>query len=52
MKYYCPNTGKHIPFDLIERKILERYNESDTVTIEKTFYVVKNCPYCGEEHEI
>ena len=51
MKYYCPNTGKHIPFNLIKRKTLERIDISETVTFAKQCYVVRNCPYCGEEHE-
>ena len=49
--YYCPNTGKRIPYNILRIKELERNVINEHLTIAKEYYFVKKCPYCGKEHD-
>ena len=48
--YFCPNTGKRIPYNILRIKELERNVINEHLTIAKEYYFVKKCPYCGKEH--
>ena len=49
--YFCPNTGKRMPYKALRIKELERNVINEHYTIAKECYCVKKCPYCGKEHD-